>query len=146
MKRPRLLICLSILLILSIALNCCLLFRPDFPNLCLRIAKPLDFDENGEIAAEYSIMLEDREQTEIILLSLINAQPVPDAEAPTTLPDGLVWVHYQGTAYPYLLWFYDESIIFGNESNAYRKIQNDHNNPVPLIKELIESIDVTLPG
>lgn len=146
MKRQPLLICLAILLILSIALNCCLFFKPAYPDLSLRIAKPLSFDENGKIASEYTIMLEDREQTEIILLSLINAQPIPEAEAPTALPDGRIWINYQATAYPYKLWFYDDFIIFGNESNACRKIQNDHNDPVPLIKELVASISTTFPG
>lgn len=146
MKRSPLLISLSILLVLSVALNCFLFLKPDTHDLYLRIAKPLDFNENGEIASEYQIMLEDWEQTEIILLSLINAQPVPEEEAPTVRPDGRIWVSYQGTAYRYQLWFYDDYIIFGSESNTYRKIQNDHNNPVPLIKELVDSISTTFPG
>ena len=37
-------------------------------------------------------------------------------------------------------------VPFGNENNAYRKIQNDHNNPVPLLRELVESISTTFPG
>lgn len=146
MKRSPLLIFLSILLVLSVALNCFLLLKPDSHDLYLRIAKPLSFDENGEIASEYQVMLEDREQTETILLSLINAQPVPAEEAPTARPDGRIWVGYQGTAYIYRLWFHDDYIIFGNENNAYRKIQNDHNNPVPLLRELVESISTTFPG
>ena len=146
MKRPRLLICLSILLVLSIALNCFLLFKYDTSDLGIYLARPLSFEEDGSIASSYTISLENREQTEIILLSFLNAQPIPEEEAPTALPDGAIMVRYQGTAYPYRIWFHDDHIIIANNSNAYRKIQNDHNNPVPLIKELIESIDVTLPG
>ena len=146
MKKHHLLICLSVLLVLSIALNCFLILKPGSPSLYLQIAKPMDFDENGEIASEYQILLENREQTEIILLSMINAQPIPEEEAPTALPDGRIWIRYQGTGYPYQLWFYEDCIILGNEINTYRKIQNDHNNPVPLIKELVESISTTFPG
>lgn len=146
MKKHRLLICLSVLLVLSIALNCYFLLKPDEPLLYVRIGRPHDFDEAGKITAEIHNLLEDRELTEIILFSMINAQPIPEEEYPTTLPDGRIWVNYGGTGYPYNLWFYDDHIIFGNENTVYRKIQNDHNEPVQIIRDLVDSISTTIPG
>ena len=146
MKRPILLICLSILLVLSIALSCILLFRPDNSGLGIQLSKPLTFDDSGQVTSAYTVPLDDRTQTEIILLSFINAPPIPEDEAPTGLPDGVITVRYQATGYPYRIWIYDDHIIFGNESNVYRRISNDHNDPVPLIKELIESIHTTFSG
>lgn len=146
MKKHRLIIYLTILLVLSIALNCYFLLKPDEPLLYVRIGRPLDFDEAGKITSEYQNSLEDRELTEIILLSMINAQPIPEEEYPNTQPEGRIWLSYNGTGYPYELWFYEDYIIFGNDSNVFRKIQNDHNEPVQIIKDLVNSISTTVPG
>ena len=146
MRIRTLIICLSIILIISVSLNIFLLVKTDEPSLHLQISKPLGFDKDGNITSEYAIVHTDRESLDIILLSLINAQPIPEAEHPATLPDGKITVRYGGTGYPYKLWFYEDHIIFGNENGVYRKIFNDHNNPVPLIKELIGSIKSTFPG
>ena len=146
MKRPFLLICLSILLVLSIALNCFFLFRTDSPDLSISLSKPLTFDDDREVSSAYTVSLDDRTQTEIILLSFINAQPVPAAEAPTSLPDGVITIRYQGTGYPYRIWFADDGIIISSGNDIFRRISNDHTDPVPLIRELIGSISTEFPG
>ena len=146
MRIRTLIICLSIILIISVSLNIFLLVKTDKPSLHLQISKPLSFDKNGNITSEYAIVHTDRESLDIILLSLINAQPIPEAEHPTTLPDGKITVRYGGTGYPYKLWFYEDHIIFGNENGVYRKIQNDHNNPVRILQDLVDSISTTTPG
>lgn len=143
MKKRPLIIVLSVLLILSVALNIFLFLNSGKPSLCIQISKPNEFDEAGNITSEYYQLVEDRTTTEIILLSLINAQPIAEEEYPTSLPDGRIWVRYGGTGYPYQLWFYEDHIIFGNENTVYRTILNDHNSPVPLLKELVNSISLT---
>lgn len=146
MKKSTIVICVSVILVLAIAGSLFLLFKPQEPSLFLQIGKPVQFDADGNIDGLQVFILEDREQTEIILLSMINAQPIPEDEPPTSQPDGRITVCYGGTGYPYQLWFFDDYIIFGNENTVCRKIFNDHNDPVPLIKELIGSIKSTFPG
>lgn len=142
MKKSTLFV-VSVILVLAIIGGLFLLLRPEQPSLFLQIGKPVQFDADGSISAEQVVVLEDRNQTEIILLSMINAQPIPEDEFPTSQPDGRITVRYGGTGYPYELWFFDDYIIFGNENTVCRKIFNDHNDPVPLIKELVESIKTT---
>ena len=146
MKKSTIVICVSVILVLAIAGSLFLLLKPQEPSLLLQIGKPAQFDADGNINGLQVFILEDREQTEIILLSLINSRPVPESEFPTAVADGRITVHYGGCGYPYDVWFYEDSIIFSNGSTDYRKIFNDHNNPVSLIKELIGSIKTTFPG
>ena len=146
MKKSTIVICVSVILVLAIAGSLFLLLKPQGPSLFLQIGKPAQFDADGNISGLQVFVLEDREQTEIILLSLINSRPVPESEFPTAVADGRITVHYGGCGYPYDVWFCEDSIIFSNGSTDYRKIFNDHNNPVPLIKELIGSIKSTFPG
>lgn len=146
MRIRTLIICLSIILIISVALNIFLLVKSEDTSLFITVSKPLSFNEAGEMESSYGTIVDDRKKTEIVLLSMINAQPIQEEEYPTTLPDCQVWVRYGGTAYPYKLWFYEDYIIFGNDSNVFRKIQNDHNNPVQIIKDLVNSISTTSPG
>lgn len=143
MKKHTLLIVLTMLLLLSIGLNCYFLWCGK-PDLAVEISKPLSYDDNGGIASAYSVILDDRAQTEIILLAFVNALPTEDI--PTSLPDGVVTVRYQATGYPYRIWFGESDIIIATVSGTYRRISNDHNNPVPLIKELIQSASNSLPG
>lgn len=145
MKRKTLIL-FAIVLLLSLGLNCYFLLGADAPSLSIQIAKPLTFNDNGDIASTQTIMLEDRTQTDIILLAFINAQPIPTEDAPTAPPDGEITVRYQAVGYPYRLWFSGDDIIIATGSNVFSKIQNDHNNPVPLIRELIDSIRTTHPG
>ena len=145
MKKSTLVV-VSVILILAIIGGLFLLLRPEQPSLFLQIGKPVQFDADGNINSLQVFILEDREQTEIILLSMINSLPVPESEFPTAVADGRITVHYGGCGYPYDVWFCEDSIIFSNGSTDYRKIFNDHNNPVPLIKELIGSIKSTFPG
>lgn len=146
MKKSTIVICVSVILVLAIAGSLFLLFKPQEPSLFLQIGKPVQFDADGNIDGLQVFILEDRDQTEIILLSMINSLPVPESEFPTTVADGRITVHYGGCGYPYDVWFYEDSIIFGSGGNDYRMIVNDHNEPVPLIKELIGSIKSTFPG
>ena len=139
MKKRLLIIGLCILLMLSNALNIFLFMRSE-ASLYIQIAKPLDYDQNGYISASYIHLLDDHESAQIILLSMLNARSIPENAYPTGLPDGAVTVCYKGTGYPYEMWFYEDYIIFGNEYAAYKKIENDHNNPVPMLKELVASI------
>ena len=141
MKSRVLIICTSILLALSVALNIFLLDKSKESSLFITVSKPLSFNESGEVESSYGIVVNDVRKTEIFLLSMINAQPIPLDEYPTTLPNGMVWVRYGATGYRYDLWFYEEYIIFGNENTVCRKISNDHNDPVQIIKELITSIN-----
>lgn len=145
MKKSTLVV-VSVILALAIIGGLFLLLRPEQPSLFLQIGKPVQFDADGNINSLQVFILEDREQTEIILLSMINSLPVPESEFPTAVADGRITVHYGGCGYPYDVWFCEDSIIFSNGSTDYRKIFNDHNNPVPLIKELIGSIKTTFPG
>ena len=145
MKKKTIVISVSVILVLAIAGSLFLLLRPLEPSLFLQIGKPVQFDSDGNISALQVFLLEERDKSEIILLSMINSLPVSEAEFPTTSPDGRITIHYGGYGYPYDVWFYEDSIIFSNGSTDYRKIFNDHNNPVPLIKDLIGSINSTFP-
>lgn len=142
MKSRVLIVCTSILLAVSIALNIFLLVNSKESSLFITVSKPLSFNESGEVESSYGVVVNDIKKTEIFLLSMINAQPIQEDECPTTLPNGMVWVRYGATGYLYNLWFYEDYIIFGNENTVCRKISNDHNDPVQIIKDLIESINI----
>lgn len=142
MKSRVLIVCTSILLAVSIALNIFLLVNSKKSSLFITVSKPLSFNESGEVESSYGVVVNDIKKTEIFLLSMINAQPIQEDECPTTLPNGMVWVRYGATGYLYNLWFYEDYIIFGNENTVCRKISNDHNDPVQIIKDLIESINI----
>ena len=146
MKKKTLLICVSLILVLTITGTLFLVLSPREPSLFLQIGKPVQFDIYGNISAEQVIVHTDRDSLDIILLSMINAKPIPEEEWPTSLPDGRITVRYGATGYPYEVWYYEDSIIFGRGNSDYRRITNDHNEPVPLIKELIESIKTTFPN
>ena len=141
MKSRVLIICTSLLLALSLALNIFLLVKSEESSLFITVSKPISFIESGEVESSYGNVVNDVRKTEIFLLSMINAQPIPEDEYPTSLPNGMVWVRYGATGYLYNLWFYEDYIIFGNENTVCRKISNDHNNPVQMIKDLIASVN-----
>ena len=143
MRKRSFIICLSVLLILSVALNCVFILKLNgTPRLNIQIGKPLNFDQDGNIASSYVKLIDDRDAVQVVLLSMIIAQPVPEDVYPTEHPDGVVTVLYKGCGYPYKMWFYEDYIILGTENGTCRKIQNDHNNGVPLLKELVASIEV----
>ena len=116
------------------------------PSLIVAITKTLTFDNNDEVGGAYTVVLDDRAQSDVILLSFLNAQPILAAEAPTSLPNGVITITYQGTSYPYRIWFAEDDIIISSGNDIFRRISNDHTDPVPLIKELIESINTGFPG
>lgn len=142
MKSRVLIVCISILLIISVALNIFLFVKSEESALFITVSRPISFNESGDVESSYGVVVKDVRKTEIFLLSMINAQPISEDEYPTTHPDGRVWVRYGATGYLYNLWFYEDYIIFGNENTVCRKISNDHNDPVQIIKDLIESINI----
>ena len=144
MRRRLFIVCISVLLILSITLNCVFLLKLNgTPRLNIHIGKPLDFDQDGNIASSYVKLIDDWDAVQVVLLSMIIAQPVPEDAYPTGHPDGTVTVLYNACGYPYKMWFYEDYIILGTENGTYRKIKNDHNNGVPLLKELVASVNVS---
>lgn len=138
--RKRLPIILVAILILLLALDCVYShFFSQKSELWIQVGIPVSFDEAGNVSATYyGAKLKDRQETDIILLAMVNAQPIAEEDTPTSPPDAMMTIHYEAAGYMYQLWFREESVIFGNEHTAYKEIQNDHTNVVPILKNLVD--------
>lgn len=138
--RKRLPIILVAILVLLLALDCIHNhFISKKSDLWIQVGVPVSFDEDGNISATYyGEVLKDRQETDIILLAMVNAQPISASAYPVTPPDAMMTIRYEAAGYMYQVWFQEDSIIFGNEFSAYKEIQNDHTNVVPILKNLVD--------
>ena len=108
-------------------------------DLWIQVGIPVSFDEAGNVSATYyGEVLKDRQETDIILLAMVNAQPIVESAYPVTPPDAMMTIHYEAAGYMYQVWFREDSIVFGNEHTVYKEIQNDHTNIVPILKNLVD--------
>ena len=108
-------------------------------DLWIQVGIPVSFDEAGNVSTTYyGAKLKNRQETDIILLAMVNAQPIAEENTPTSPPDAMMTIHYEAAGYMYQVWFCEDSILFGNEHTVYKEILNDHTNIVPIVKNLVD--------
>lgn len=116
------------------------------PTIWIQVGVPLSFDDEGDIASTYFRMIENKTETDIILLAMVNAIPLTESEFPQSRPDATILVGYRGTGYPYQVWFTEESVIIGNsgpDAKFFKEIHNDHTDVIPLLKNLVDQLKNT---
>lgn len=138
--KKRIALILASVLVLLLALDCVHNhFFSRKSDLWIQIGIPVSFDEDGKVSATYyGDALTDRQETDLILLALVNAQPISEEDFPTSPPDAMLTIRYEAAGYMYQLWFREDCVIYGNENTVYKAFQNDHTNVVPILKNLAE--------
>ena len=138
--KKRITVIVASVLVLLLALDCVHNhFFSHISDLWIQVGIPISFDEAGEVSATYyGAKLKDRQETDIILLAMVNAQTVPWDDIQDLKPDAMITLHYEAAGYTYKVWFLDDYVIFGNEHAGCKAIQNDHTNVVPILKNLVE--------
>ena len=107
-------------------------------DIHIQVGIPAGYDEAGEMSAIYfDGFLKNQEETDIVLLAMVNAAAIPAENAPTAQPDAVISVHYKETGYPYYVWFGEDSLIIGNGTD-FKEIHNDHTNVVGLVKNIAD--------
>lgn len=138
---PKILLCL--VLILLISSNIFLLSKYREPSIHVQIGLP-QFDEESKVSSTImSPFIEKKEDANTILLAFMLGRPMEEKEFPTDLPHAYLVVHYEGCSYPHRMWLTEDSVIFETSMNdivSFRQYHNDHNNVVPLLKKMLDSI------
>lgn len=88
----------------------------------------------------YGKVLTDQQETDILLLAMLNAQVMPWEAVPKQQPDAMITVHYHGAGYMYQIWFMEDLVVFGNEHTLCKGFRNDHTDVVPFLKNYVENL------
>ena len=134
-KKWRIVIPCVLILLLLVGIVCCK--KAEKSAIHIQIGVPVSFDEAGSPSAIYYDTDINRKDTEIVLLAMVNALPLPQEEYPTGPCDAMIVVRYQEVGYPYQVWFTEDSIIYGNKGpdrEFYKEFHNDHTEVVSLIQ------------
>ena len=137
-------ILVSVLIILLLIGNVYFYKQANTPTIHLHAGIPLSFDEEGNIQSQYFKLITNKEQTDTLLLALINSLPVTEENYPNGNPDATLTVSVGGVGYPYDVWFTEDSVIWGKKGpdlEFYKVFYNDHTNVIPLLKSLLKEIE-----
>ena len=143
MKRNILILTLCIVLLFT-CIGCIYLYRKaTSPTICLQIGIP-NFDNEGNITSIWlDAVLDNRQDTDTILLAMINARKVDPPAVTAELPDAIMMVYYQEMGFRYQMWFLEDYVIVGTDPNyevEYRMIYNDHTDVVTLLLKLVNNL------
>jgi len=139
-RLPKVFLC--ILLVLLIGSNIYFISKDMEPNIYVQIGLP-HFNEESDVSAIEFTPILNQEDTNTILLAFMLARPMDSAQFPTDLPHGYLNVIYDACSYPHKMWLTEDSVIFETSTNdvvSFRQYHNDHNNVVPLLKEILETL------
>ena len=143
MKKKLAIISVSLLLILSCIGNLYLFRKAQSPTIYLHIGIP-DFDNQGNITSIYYTAVDNRKDTDTILLAMINAGSADPSTVPQGQPDAMIMMRYQAMGYQYQLWFLEDAVILGTSPSyevTYRMIHDDHTQVVTLLKDLVKNAE-----
>jgi len=141
MKKQSLTILLTVLVLLFTAVLFFFLSPYRGSSIEIQIGVPISYDETGNVSAvSYGEMLENRQETDTLLLAMLNAQVAPWDAVPKEKPDALITVRYKEVGYVYSVWFWEDLVVFGNEHTLCKAIRNDHTDVVPFLKNYVENL------
>ena len=138
---PKILLCL--LLVILIGSNIYFISKVREPSILVRVGLPQFNEQSEHTATIMSPFIEKKEDANAILLAFMLGRPVAEDEFPTDLPHGYLVIYYEGCGYPHKMWLTEDSVIFETSTNdlvSFRQYHNDHNNVVPLLKSLLDSL------
>ncbi|MBR6596246.1 MAG: hypothetical protein IKK72_06745 [Oscillospiraceae bacterium] len=143
MKRKILIISLCFVLLLVCIGSIFLYRKATSPTILLQVGIP-NFDSEGNITSIWlDAVLDNRQDTDTILLAMINARRIDPPAVTEELPDAIMMISYQAMGFQYQIWFLEDSVIIGTDPNyqvEYRMIYNDHTEVVSLLKKLVNNI------
>lgn len=137
---------IGLLILLLVFSNGFFIIKARTPSIFIQVGIPLDFDDSGDVTSIYYSQIENKENTDIILLAMVNALPLQEEEFPQTHPDATIVVGYNGVGYPYQVWFTEDSVIVGNHGPdlvQFKEFYNDHTGVIPLLKDLVNQLKNT---
>lgn len=138
---PKILLCL--LLVLLIGSNIYFISKAREPSILVRIGLPQFNEESEHTATIMSPFIEKKEDINTILLAFMMGRPMEEELFPTDLPHAILVIHYDACSYPHRMWLTEDSVIFETSTNdvkSFRQFHNDHNNVVPLLKNILYSL------
>ena len=112
-------------------------------SIHIQIGIPLEFDEYGYPISSYYKEIEGYHNTKIILLAMVNAHPLQEADYPQGYSDAMIIVRYGAVGYPYHVWFTEDSVIIGNsgpDGHFFKEFYNDHTEVIPLLQNIVNSL------
>lgn len=140
----KVLICL--ILVLLLGSNIYFIHKFLEPSIHVQIGLP-KFDEESNITAiVLSPFLDNKEETNLLLMAFMMGRTMDEEQFPTELPHGCIIINYEGCSYPHNMWITEDSVIFETSTESalsYREFHNDHNNVVDLLNSLIDSLKKT---
>lgn len=137
---------IGLLILLLIFGNCFFMIKAKTPSVSIQVGIPLGFDDSGNTTSVYYSQIENKENTDIVLLAMVNAVPLSEESYPESNPDAMITVRYGATGYPYQVWFTEDSAILGNtgpDAEFYKVCHNDHTEVIPLLKDLVNQLKNT---
>lgn len=141
MKKRSLTILLAVLVLLF-ASSMVFFLRPYRRSaIAVQIGVPISFDDAGNVASVYyGKVLTSQQETDILLLAMLNAQTMPWEDVPKEKPDAMITIHYHEAGYMYPIWFWEDLVVFGNEHTLCKGFRNDHTDVVPFLKNYVENL------
>ena len=137
-KHSRILLIVILFLLISAAV---LLSYSQRSAIRIQLGVPVSYDEAGNVASVYyGKVLTNRQETDILLLAMLNAQTMPWENVPKEKPDAMITIHYHGAGYMYSIWFWEDLVVFGNEHTLCKGFRNDHTDVVPFLKNYVENL------
>ena len=143
MKQKLLILSLCLALLLVCIGSIFLYRKANAPTILVQVGIP-NFDTEGKITSiRLDPVLDNREDTDTILLAMIHARRIDPPAVTEELPDAIMMISYQAMGFQYQIWFLEDSVIIGTDPNyqvEYRMIHNDHTEVVTLLKNLVNNI------
>ena len=142
--KKRILILSLCLALLLVCIGSIFLYRKaNAPTILVQVGIP-NFDTEGNITSiRLDPVLDNRQDTDTILLAMIHARRIDPPAVTEELPDAIMMVYYQAMGFEYQIWFLEDSVIIGTDPDyqvEYRMIHNDHTEVVTLLKNLVNNI------
>ena len=143
MKQKLLILSLCLALLLVCIGSIFLYRKANAPTILVQVGIP-NFDTEGKITSiRLDPVLDNRKDTDTILLAMIHARRIDPPAVTEELPDAIMMITYQAMGFQYQIWFLEDSVIIGTDPNyqvEYRMIHNDHTEVVTLLKNLVNNI------
>ena len=143
MKKSFPKILLYLILVLLLVSNIYFIHKYLEPSIQVQVGIPLFDEESNVTATIVSPFLDNKEETNLLLMAFLMGRTMDEEQFPTELAHGCIIINYEGCSYPHNMWITEDSVIFEISTESalsYREFHNDHNNVVALLNSLIDSL------